>query len=131
MKTLYDSKKIITGLVIFVAIVTFPLWYNSVFGVANYVPELKVEKDGKKCVKGTAYMKKNHMELLRFWRDEAVRRGSRIYTGDEEAKFEISLSGTCLRCHKNKDEFCDRCHRYVGVTPNCWTCHSIPQEARR
>ena len=28
----------------------------------------------------------------------------------------MSLSNTCLDCHSNKAEFCDRCHNYASVT---------------
>lgn len=131
MKKLYDSGKILTGLFFFLAIVTSPFWYNKVSGKGAYVPELKIEKDEKECVRRTGYMKKSHMELLRLWRDEAVRKGNRIYFREDGKKFEISLSGSCLNCHKKKDEFCDRCHGYVGVTPKCWTCHNVPQEANK
>jgi hypothetical protein len=35
----------------------------------------------------------------------------------------MSLSNTCLDCHSNKAEFCDRCHNYASVSPYCWDCH--------
>ncbi|MCX7857274.1 MAG: sulfate reduction electron transfer complex DsrMKJOP subunit DsrJ [Deltaproteobacteria bacterium] len=131
MKKIYDKGKTLTGLIIFVVLVSSPTWYNLVFGKGNYVPDLKVEKNGKECVKRTSYMKKNHMELLKVWRDEVVRTGNRTYVREDGEKFEISLSGTCLKCHTNKQEFCDRCHRYVGVTPYCFGCHNIPRETRK
>jgi hypothetical protein len=34
---------------------------------------------------------------------------------------------TCLGCHKNKSEFCDRCHSYSGVDPYCMDCHVLPK----
>ena len=30
----------------------------------------------------------------------------------------------CLDCHKNKSNFCDKCHDYMGVKPYCWECHA-------
>jgi nitrate/TMAO reductase-like tetraheme cytochrome c subunit len=42
----------------------------------------------------------------------------------------MSLSQTCLGCHSNKEKFCDSCHTYSGVKPNCWNCHVVPQEGR-
>ena len=42
--------------------------------------------------------------------------------------YDISLAGTCMKCHSNKAEFCDRCHDYAGVSPDCWSCHVAPQE---
>ena len=38
-------------------------------------------------------------------------------------EFEMSLSNTCIECHDNKAEFCDRCHNYASVRPYCWDCH--------
>jgi len=32
-----------------------------------------------------------------------------------------------MKCHTDKAKFCDRCHNYVGVTPNCWDCHVEPK----
>ncbi|NQT35640.1 hypothetical protein HQ587_10660 [bacterium] len=35
---------------------------------------------------------------------------------------------SCLDCHSNKSNFCDKCHNYVAVDPYCWECHIIPEE---
>ena len=35
--------------------------------------------------------------------------------------------GSCMSCHSNKDEFCDRCHDYLAVKPYCWECHVEPK----
>jgi hypothetical protein len=43
----------------------------------------------------------------------------------------MSLSQGCLGCHSNKEQFCDTCHNYAGVKPNCWSCHNVPKEAKR
>ncbi|HCX02472.1 MAG TPA: cytochrome C, partial [Syntrophaceae bacterium] len=45
--------------------------------------------------------------------------------------FEKSLTGTCLQCHSNKEQFCDRCHNYVGAKPSCFNCHIIPGEVKQ
>ncbi len=75
-------------------------------------------------------MRANHMRLLNDWRDLVVREGERTYTAADGKVYEISLTGTCLKCHSNKETFCDRCHDYAGVTPSCWNCHIIPEEVR-
>jgi hypothetical protein len=41
------------------------------------------------------------------------------------------LTHTCLNCHSNKSAFCDACHHYMAVTPNCWDCHVTPPEETR
>jgi len=119
-----DKFKIIAGLIIFVVIVTFPIWFNM--GKAAPIPEpvLSAEaKAAKECVRDTAFMKAEHMQLLDEWRDSVVREGKRIYVNSSGKEFNMSLSNTCLDCHSNKAEFCDRCHTYASSNPYCWDCH--------
>ncbi|HBB17924.1 MAG TPA: hypothetical protein DCZ97_13330 [Syntrophus sp. (in: bacteria)] len=75
-------------------------------------------------------MRASHMKLLAAWRDDVVREGKRTYTAADGRIHQISLTGTCLNCHSNKDKFCDRCHDYSGAKPACWSCHIIPEEVR-
>jgi hypothetical protein len=42
----------------------------------------------------------------------------------------MSLQNTCMQCHPNKAEFCDRCHNYASVKPYCWDCHVEPKEKK-
>jgi len=119
-----DKGKIVTGLVIFIAIVTFPFWYN--LGKAASIPELEltdIAKAAKTCVRSTEYMRTEHMQLLDVWRDTSVRDAKRMYVNEKGEKFNMSLSNTCLECHSNKKEFCDRCHDYASARPYCWDCH--------
>ena len=127
---LYDAKGIIPGLVIFVVIFTFPLWFAA--GKAGPAPDpVRPPKTvAKACVESTDYMKKNHMQLLDVWRDMAVRDGKRIYVASSGKRYTISLSNNCMKCHTSKAKFCDRCHNYAGVTPYCWSCHIQPKEAK-
>ncbi len=125
---MYDSGKIITGLIIFLGLITFPSWYNLVQGKASIAPELKIVTKEKKCIEATPYMRTNHMELITLWRDSVVRDGNRIYVNSDGKKYIMSLQNTCMKCHSNKSEFCDRCHNYSAVTPNCWNCHIAPEE---
>jgi hypothetical protein len=132
---MYDSAKVIFGLLAFLAIVTFPAWYDMSTGAVERPPELERAARGEQCVRDTLYMKGNHMHLLNEWRDAVVRDGNRFETGTEgrtgpngEATYERSLTKTCLGCHVNKDKFCDRCHAYAGVEPYCWNCHVDPKE---
>jgi len=128
---MYDAGKIILGLVFFLVVITFPIWYNAASGKAAYVPELKIITTAKACVAPTEYMKVAHMHLLNQWRDEVVREGQREYHSFDGKVYRKSLSNTCLDCHSNKTEFCDRCHSFMAVgQPNCWNCHIVPEEAR-
>jgi len=119
-----DKKLIIAGLIIFIIIALFPFWYNR--GKAAPPPELKLTeraKAAKVCVRSTDYMKAEHMQLLDVWREAVVREGERIYVSPSGKEYAMSLSNTCLDCHSNKTEFCDRCHDYASVRPYCWDCH--------
>ena len=68
------------------------------------------------------------MQLLNQWRDSVVRNGDRIYVNAENKEFTMSLQNTCMNCHSNKKDFCDKCHNYIGVKPYCWGCHIAPKE---
>ena len=130
---LYDKKKVITGLLIFLLIISFPMVYNlmadkliktdSDLGSA---PELELTakaKAAKTCVRDTRYMKTEHMQLLDEWREAVVREGQRVYVNPMGKSFNMSLSNTCMDCHSNKEKFCDKCHNYASVNPYCWDCH--------
>lgn len=80
--------------------------------------------DGSSCVADSAFMRANHMDLLKHQRDDTVHQGIRT------PKF--SLKG-CVDCHAGKqsksvikeaDDFCRSCHTYAGVTLDCFECHS-------
>ena len=120
---MHDAGKITAGLVIFLALVTSPVWYQVARGAETGPPELEKATGGPECVAPAEYMRALHMDLLDVWRDEAVRDGDRIHIGPSGQEFEKSLTGTCIGCHANKEEFCDRCHAYVGAEPYCWECH--------
>ncbi len=89
------------------------------------VPLPVIEKgEGAKCVADPAFMRKNHMDLLKHQRDDTVRQGIRTPR--------FSLAG-CINCHASKktgsviaeaDNFCRSCHAYAGVTLDCFECHS-------
>jgi hypothetical protein len=89
-----------------------------------------IEKaDGTACVADPAFMRKNHMDLLKHQRDDTMHLGIRT------PKF--SLTG-CISCHASKKtnsvnadagDFCQSCHHYAGVTLDCFECHSAMPRA--
>jgi len=131
---LYDGGKIIAGIAVFLIVASVPFWYGR--GKAVPPPDLKLDTPAierlkeKLCVEPAPYMRANHMKLLGAWRESVVREGNRSYRAADGKVYKISLTGTCLECHSNKDQFCDRCHDYAGAKPNCWSCHIIPEEVR-
>jgi hypothetical protein len=119
-----DKKWIIIGLAVFIVIALFPFWWNR--GKAAPAPEVKLTdkaKAAKECVMSKDYMKAEHMQILDLWRETVVRDAQRTFTNPKGKEFVMSLSNTCLDCHSNKAEFCDKCHNYASVRPYCWDCH--------
>jgi hypothetical protein len=129
---MYDSGKIITGLIIFVGLFTSPIWYNLYQGKeALKEPNLilPTKENQKECIRSNKYMRSYHMEMLNDWRYEVVREGKRSFVSSTGKTFNMSLTKTCLNCHSDKAQFCDQCHNYVGVSPYCWECHLEPHNA--
>ncbi|MEW6262126.1 MAG: hypothetical protein AB1641_03520 [Thermodesulfobacteriota bacterium] len=153
---MYDSGKIITGLVIALVLLTFPVWYNLV-SAGGPAPDPKLSakaQAAKECVRPKADMKVSHMQVLDDWRTAVVRDHKRFFipVKDKPGTFEMdviqtalkekaertdqvglgrqmerSLQNNCMNCHDNKKDFCDQCHNYMSVTPFCWDCHVEPE----
>lgn len=127
---MHNSGRIIGGLVIFALFITLPFLYNM--GRKNRAPEPSFDTpvinqlQEKHCVEPRAFMRASHMKLLNKWRDAAVRDGNRVYVSSSGKTYKISLQNTCMHCHSNKKDFCDRCHTYMSVKPYCWDCHIAP-----
>jgi hypothetical protein len=130
-----DKARIYTGLAVFLGLILIPVWYNLASGKSAYRPDIVIKTaklSGKdKCILPAEYMRASHMTLLQGWRESVVRTGDRNYVSPDGRAFRRSLTGTCLDCHSNKQSFCDRCHDYASVRPDCWNCHVAPQEEAR
>ncbi len=126
-----DRVWIIAGLLVFLALVTYPVWHDLEAHATSKGPALVMPVGEKQCVAPLSTMKTSHMQLLLTWRDSVVRDNQRNYTAFTGRTYTMSLTGTCLNCH-NKEQFCDRCHTYLGVsTPFCWDCHVDPRQIQR
>lgn len=128
-----DKGIIITGLIIFVIIILFPVWYNFTKpATVALEPELSEKaKAAKNCVLPKEEMKAQHMQILDEWRENVVRKGKRVYVAGSGKEYNMSLStgdNSCIGCHTNKAEFCDKCHDFASVRPYCWDCHNEPEE---
>lgn len=123
---MYDAKYIIPGLAAFLALVTLPFWLGLGRDYERVKPTAPTPEMGRACIEPREYMAASHMELLHAWRDAATRENRRQYTASNGAIWAISLSNTCMRCHADKENFCDTCHTAVGVAPYCWDCHAVP-----
>jgi len=86
---------------------------------------------GERCVEETAFMRRNHMDLLDHQRDETMLKGIR---GEP-----FSLRD-CLDCHAvygpgeipvtaaSPAHFCRACHDYAAVSIDCFQCHASRPE---
>jgi hypothetical protein len=121
-----DKTRIYIGLVVFLALITFPIWYNIISGEQSEPPEIIKPEEGQ-CILSAEEMRTAHMQMVMDWREEVVRDDQRILTTADGRRFDKSLTRTCLGCHADKAEFCDRCHDYLAVKPYCWDCHVDPK----
>jgi len=125
---MYNKGMVMAGLIIFVLLVTFPIWFNRLDAGPMPKPELPPGGE-KECVAPAAVMRDTHMQLLNEWRDDVTRNSNReviVVAGKEYGK---GLQLACMQCHSNKEKFCDSCHEYAAVQPTCWDCHISPTEA--
>ena len=126
---LYNAKAVTVGIVAFLVVCTSPFWAG--FGSSDYTsPKVSLPKDAKECIEDTAFMKAEHMQLLNEWRDQALRQGNRVYVAKNGKKWIISLQSTCLKCHNDYEQFCDKRHKTNNVEPYCWSCHVLPKGSK-
>ncbi len=125
---MFDKDKVLLGLAVFACLATFPLWYTAANGKMEHKSGHTILTSENQCVESKEYMREYHMQLLKEWRDSVVRDGVRTYMASNGKEYDISLTDTCLKCHSNKADFCDKCHGYAGVSPNCYNCHNIPPQ---
>ena len=125
---MYDKGKIIPGLLVFVVLTTFPIWYG--YGKTSHLPNPEKPTIAKQCVASTEIMRSSHMVMLNEWRDDIVRSGGTRHGETEDGtEYVRSLQKGCMKCHTSKKKFCDECHNYAAVKPYCWDCHIQPKEA--
>jgi len=92
---------------------------------AAYVSEEKLPSEEEQCILPVGEQRDRHGDLLHNWKKSVVREGNSIYVANDGKEYEMSLTGTCLSCHSNHDEFCNQCHSYTAATPDCWSCHKL------
>lgn len=133
---IYNRGKILIGLIIFVAVVASPFFLNMGKDKAAAKPDIKIDTpeiqklDNKTCIEPRELMRAKHMKILDNWRDSVVRDGDRTPILVSGRLYDKSLQNGCLKCHSNKEDFCDKCHSYLDVKPTCWECHFSPKEKK-
>lgn len=128
---MYNKGMIISGLLIFVLLVTFPFWFYAFSAQKSTMPKGELPPGGEKyCIDTAEEMRAKHMVILNEWRDDVLRNGNRTTVEVDGKEYRKALQLACMDCHSNKVEFCDRCHTYVSVDPYCWDCHLTPQQQK-
>jgi predicted CXXCH cytochrome family protein len=87
---------------------------------------------GGTCIEAPAVMRRDHPDMLKHQRDETLRLGIR------GAKASLK---ECIACHattasdgrpvpvSDPGQFCQSCHAYAAVKPDCFECHAaIPAQ---
>jgi hypothetical protein len=107
-------------------------WLTAISGVAlaaddgGRTPKPVIERaaKGERCVADPAFMRRNHMDLLKHQRDDTVHGGIR------GAKYSLK---ECIACHASRQtmsvngaetNFCVSCHSYAAVKIDCFECHT-------
>ena len=119
-----DKATIGAGLIVFLALAMFPIWYTLGAGDRT-PPNLELPQDGSHCVEED--MVARHMGILDDWRNAVVRDGENEYEASSGKKYVMSLTGTCMKCHTSREAFCNQCHAYADVELSCWNCHVEPK----
>ncbi|MDT8447721.1 MAG: sulfate reduction electron transfer complex DsrMKJOP subunit DsrJ [bacterium] len=119
---MYNAKIVIPVLLVFLGLLTYPLW-SPKGSHQHETHRTLAQPKGEQCVESARWMRANHMQLLENWRHSVVRDQQRTYVATDGKHYDKSLTNTCLGCHGPAEHFCDECHGYTSVKPYCWTCH--------
>ena len=94
-------------------------------------PRARVERarPGTQCVADPAFMRRNHMDLLRHQRDETVREGVRGQRFSLKGCIDCHASRTTMSVAQAPGDFCVACHSYAAVKIDCFECHSSQPRA--
>lgn len=94
-------------------------------------PQVAVERavPGTQCVADPAFMRRNHMDLLRHQRDDTVHGGIRGQKFSLKGCVDCHASRTTMSVAKAPGDFCVACHSYAAVSIDCFECHSSQPRA--
>ena len=120
---MYNKPYVILLIIVLLAVVTTPIWINVTGRGYEEIKKELAKPKGEKCIEDTEWMVANHMELLKKFREMAIREGKRIYTSETYGTTYNASISECFRCH-DYENFCKKCHEYAGVSVYCWTCHT-------
>lgn len=89
------------------------------------VPKPVIESArGGQCVEDPAFMRRNHMQLLKHQRVDTLRGGIRTGKYSLQACIECHASKTTNSVNASETNFCQSCHNYAAVSLDCFGCHA-------
>lgn len=92
---------------------------------SSRVPQPVIETArGGQCVEDPAFMRRNHMKLLKHQRDDTLRGGVRTEKYSLKACVECHASQTSGSVNVASTNFCQSCHDYAAVKIDCFECHT-------
>jgi predicted CXXCH cytochrome family protein len=107
------------------------VWAGDTGQASTRVPLPVIESaQGGQCVADPAFMRRNHMTLLKHQRDKTV------HSGIRQAPYALK---DCIACHASKTtnsvtasetNFCQSCHTYAAVSIDCFECHANKPQAK-
>lgn len=86
---------------------------------------------GEACIASNEVMRRDHPDMLKHQRDDTLRLGIRGTKASLKA---------CVECHSTTSDgkavpvndpgqFCQSCHAYAAVKPDCFECHATTPKA--
>ena len=86
-------------------------------------PVIEAARSGQ-CVEDPAFMRRNHMQLLKHQRGDTLRGGIRTGKYSLKACIDCHASTTTQSVNASSTNFCQSCHTYAAVTLDCFGCHA-------
>lgn len=109
---MFNKTFVIPGLIILILVFLLPFWYNDTTALEDGMPvlekaEVPIDPETGEKVPGPCdrFVEEDALEI---WRTNHM--GFATFYLDYEPKVE-----QCDVCHKDPDEFCNKCHKYAGV----------------
>jgi hypothetical protein len=93
-------------------------------GASQGLQPLVDKARGGECVADPAFMRRNHMQLLKHQRDDTLHGGIRSGKYSLKACVACHASQTSQSVNAGPGDFCQRCHAFAAVKIDCFECHA-------
>ena len=93
-------------------------------GASQGLQPLVEKARGGQCVGDPAFMRRNHMKLLKHQRDDTMHGGIRGGQYSLKACVACHASPTSQSVNAEAGNFCQGCHAFAAVKIDCFECHA-------